>query len=82
MLCFPQVLFSGAMLSLASMAGGGRAIAVAMSTRWAFEGVGHGLGLGFPRPVWVDCAILAGFTGACLLAAYGVLRMRLSRHIR
>jgi hypothetical protein len=44
MLCFPQVLFAGAMLPLASMAGGGRAIAVAMSTRWAFEGVGHGLG--------------------------------------
>jgi ABC-type multidrug transport system ATPase subunit len=73
MLCFPQVLFSGAMLPLASMAGAGRAIAVAMSTRWAFEGIGHGLGLGFARQPWIDWAILGCFAAACLVAAHLVL---------
>ena len=82
MLCFPQVLFSGAMVPLASMAGAGRAIAVAVSTRWAFEGIGHGLGLGFSRQPWIDWAILGGFALACLVAAYGVLRVRLSRPMR
>jgi ABC-type multidrug transport system ATPase subunit len=45
MLCFPQVLFSGAILPLSATAAAGRAIGAAMSTRWAFEGIGHGLGI-------------------------------------
>lgn len=45
MLCFPAVLFSGAVLPVAVMAPAGRAMSAAMSDRWAFELVGRDLGL-------------------------------------
>src|SRR5437764_8351326 len=45
MLCFPAVLFSGAILPVHVMAGVGRAFSVAMPDRWAFEAIGHDLGL-------------------------------------
>ena len=45
MLCFPAVLFSGAVLPVAAMAGVGRAISVVTSDRWAFEALGRELGL-------------------------------------
>jgi hypothetical protein len=39
------VLFSGAILPLAAMAPVGRAISALMPDRWAFEAIGHDLGL-------------------------------------
>jgi ABC-2 type transporter len=45
MLCFPQVLFSGAIVPLIATAGAGRAIAMFMSTRWTFRALGHALKL-------------------------------------
>ena len=45
LLCFPAVLFSGAILPLAAMAPVGRAISAVMPDRWAFEAIGHDLGL-------------------------------------
>jgi hypothetical protein len=45
MLCFPQVLFSGAFLPVPAMAAAGQVISYAMSDRWAFEGLGHAAGL-------------------------------------
>ena len=45
LLCFPAVLFSGAVLPVAAMAGVGRAISVVTSDRWAFEALGRELGL-------------------------------------
>ena len=45
MLCFPAVLFSGAILPVPVMAAAGRAISAAMSDRWAFEAIGRDLGL-------------------------------------
>ena len=45
LLCFPQVLFSGAILPVPIMATVGKAISYPMTDRWAFEGLGHGLGL-------------------------------------
>jgi len=45
LLCFPAVLFSGAILPLDAMAGAGRAISIVMPDRWAFEALGHDLGL-------------------------------------
>lgn len=45
MLCFPAVLFSGAILAVPAMAPVGRAISAAMSDRWAFEAIGNDLGL-------------------------------------
>jgi len=45
MLCFPQVLFSGAILPVPIMAFVGRAMSVLMSDRWSFESLGHSAGL-------------------------------------
>ena len=44
MLCFPAVLFSGAILPVHLMAGAGAALSVVIPSRWAFESVGHDLG--------------------------------------
>jgi len=45
MLCFPQVLFSGAILPVPIMAFLGKAMSVFMSDRWSFESLGHSVGL-------------------------------------
>lgn len=45
MLCFPQVLFVGAILPVPVMAAPGRWLSYGMSNRWAFEGLGHSLGV-------------------------------------
>ncbi|HKG42889.1 MAG TPA: ATP-binding cassette domain-containing protein [Gaiellaceae bacterium] len=45
MLCFPAVLFSGAILSVPLMPTVGKVISYPMPTRWAFEGLTHDLGL-------------------------------------
>jgi ABC-type multidrug transport system ATPase subunit len=44
MLCFPAVLFSGAILPVHLMAGTGAALSAVIPTRWAFEAIGHDLG--------------------------------------
>jgi ABC-type multidrug transport system ATPase subunit len=65
MLCFPAVLFGGAVVPVPSMEAGGRAMSVVEIARWAFEGVGHDLGLH---------SLLAGDgsgAGASLLAQHG-----------
>src|SRR5947208_12386972 len=46
MLCFPAVLFSGAMVPNSVMAGAGRVISAAMSDRWAFEAIAGHLHIG------------------------------------
>jgi hypothetical protein len=46
MLCFPQVLFAGAVVPVEEMAGPGRLMSFAMATRWAFESLGRSLHLG------------------------------------
>ena len=43
MLCFPAVLFSGAILPVHQMLGVGAAISTIINDRWAFEGLGHAL---------------------------------------
>ena len=44
MLCFPAVLFSGAILPVNLMAGTGAALSAVIPTRWAFEAIGRDLG--------------------------------------
>jgi hypothetical protein len=44
MLCFPAVLFSGAILPVNLMAGAGAAFSSVIPSRWAFEAIGHDLG--------------------------------------
>lgn len=41
MLCFPQVLFAGAVVPVGDMALPGRAMSIAMTNRWAFESLGR-----------------------------------------
>ena len=44
MLCFPAVLFSGAILPVNLMASAGAGLSVVIPSRWAFEAIGHDLG--------------------------------------
>ncbi|MEU6122241.1 ATP-binding cassette domain-containing protein [Streptomyces sp. NPDC047123] len=64
LLCFPQVLFSGAFVPVPGMAAGGRWISVAMTNRWAFEALGSGADVG---ALWRG----GGAEGRALLASYG-----------
>jgi hypothetical protein len=65
MLCFPAVLFAGAVLPLPEMDIAGRATSVLVIARWAFEATGRNLGLD---------SLLAGDptgTGAVVLGEHG-----------
>jgi hypothetical protein len=44
MLCFPAVLFSGAILPVHVMARAGATLSTVIPTRWTFEAIGHDLG--------------------------------------
>ena len=44
MLCFPAVLFSGAIVPVNLMARVGAGVSVVIPSRWAFEAIGHDLG--------------------------------------
>jgi ABC-type multidrug transport system ATPase subunit len=65
MLCFPQVLFSGAILPVPVMAFVGRLLSYPMSTRWTFEGLGKAVDL---NTLWADGG---SSLGPSLLASYG-----------
>ena len=65
MACFPQVLFVGAILPVPTMAVAGRWISYAMTNRWAFEALGHSLGV---APLWENGR---SPLGSPLLASYG-----------
>ncbi|MDG4837781.1 ATP-binding cassette domain-containing protein [Micromonospora sp. WMMD967] len=65
MLCFPQVLFVGAILPVPAMAVGGQWLSFAMSNRWAFEALGHTAGV---ERLWRDGG---SPLGPPLLATYG-----------
>jgi hypothetical protein len=65
MLCFPAVLFSGAILPVHVMAPVGAALSAAMPDRWAFEALGHDLAL---RELFAEGG---SPLGPPLLAAYG-----------
>jgi hypothetical protein len=91
MLCFPQVLFAGAVVPVADMATPGQAISAGMANRWAFESLGRSLDLAAlveHRPAMaaydtafvgseiVGVIVLAGTAVACGLATMFVLRRR------
>jgi hypothetical protein len=86
MVCFPAVLFAGAMVPLHVMAGGGRAIATFMADRWAFEALARDLGVGGSgraeasalgaHPVSYYWVVLAGFIVVLLAAARLVVALR------
>ena len=84
MLCFPAVLFSGAILPVHLMANAGAALSVVIPSRWAFEAVGHDIGArrilaggGSPlgRPLldsYGDAGHLPTGTSWLILAGFGV----------
>jgi ABC transport system ATP-binding/permease protein len=92
MLCFPQVLFAGAMVPVDVMTSGGRAISEVMSNRWAFEALGRVLDLdgrfpagqlgawepAFQGDASVQIAASAVMVVACALAAVLTLHRRLT----
>ncbi|MGI9623449.1 MAG: ATP-binding cassette domain-containing protein [Acidimicrobiales bacterium] len=45
MLCFPQVLFAGAVVAIDEMATAGRVMSFGLADRWGFEALGNTLGL-------------------------------------
>ncbi|MFI1014798.1 ATP-binding cassette domain-containing protein [Streptomyces sp. NPDC020965] len=65
LLCFPQVLFSGAFVPVPLMATAGQWISGAMTNRWAFEALGAGVDL---ERLWTGGA---SPLGPPLLASYG-----------
>jgi ABC-type multidrug transport system ATPase subunit/ABC-type multidrug transport system permease subunit len=65
MLCFPAVLFSGAILPVHLMASAGAVLSALIPSRWAFEVVGHDLGA---RRILADGQ---SPLGRPLLASYG-----------
>ncbi|MFD3380356.1 MULTISPECIES: ATP-binding cassette domain-containing protein [unclassified Streptomyces] len=65
LLCFPQVLFSGAFVPVPRMTAAGDAISWAMTNRWAFEALGSGIGL---ESLWRDGS---SRLGPPLLESYG-----------
>jgi ABC-type multidrug transport system ATPase subunit len=65
MLCFPQVLFVGAILPVPVMAAAGRVMSYAMSNRWAFEALGHSIDV---EELWAHGT---SPLGPPLLASYG-----------
>jgi hypothetical protein len=65
MACFPQVLFVGAILPVPVMAIVGKWMSYAMTNRWAFEALGHSLGV---EKLWSSGA---SRLGPPLLESYG-----------
>jgi ABC-type multidrug transport system ATPase subunit len=90
MLCFPQVLFAGAIVPVGDMAGPGRLISFGMANRWAFESLGRVLPLdretgGSTVVAYADAfggsavagwAVLFGSAVALIVATAWVLRRK------
>jgi ABC-type multidrug transport system ATPase subunit len=88
MLCFPAVLFAGAMVPVPAMTTVGRAIAAVMPDRWAFEAIARHLdvaafvgpasphvhlGASSTATYWL---VLVAFTVVLVAAAYAAVRRR------
>jgi ABC-type multidrug transport system ATPase subunit len=91
MLCFPQVLFAGAVVPVADMAAPGRWLSLGLANRYSFEALGRALGLDrlagtvpamrayggtFSGTVAYRWLVLAGFAALFALATVWVLRRR------
>jgi ABC-type multidrug transport system ATPase subunit len=91
MLCFPQVLFAGAVVPVPDMATPGRLLSLSLANRYSFEGLGRGLHLDqlagtlpsvraygdtFSGAVAQRWLVLAGFAVVFALATVWVLRRR------
>ena len=93
MLCFPAVLFSGAILPVNLMAEAGAALSVMIPSRWAFEAIGHDLGarrilaeggspLGPPLLAsYGDAGTQSTATYWAILAAFGIVFLLATRRM-
>jgi ABC-type multidrug transport system ATPase subunit len=66
MMCFPQVLFAGAIVPVHQMALPGRVISLAMANRWAFEALGRILPIEATTDGPVPIAYSGAFSGSAL----------------
>jgi ABC-type multidrug transport system ATPase subunit len=90
MLCFPQVLFAGAVVPVSQMAPPGRVISFGMANRWAFEALGRVLPLhpdeggpamapfaeAFSGPALTGWLVLTAMAAVLTGATVAVLRRR------
>jgi ABC transport system ATP-binding/permease protein len=90
MLCFPQVLFAGAIVPVGEMAAPGRLISFGMANRWGFESLGRLLPLdvetggagvvpyagAFGGSAVIGWAVLAGSAAALTVATMWVLHRK------
>ncbi len=91
MLCFPQVLFAGAVVPVTEMAATGRFLSFGLADRWGFESLGRTLGLdarvmdnpsttgyvdAFTGSVASGWIVLAIITGLALAGTVATLRHR------
>jgi ABC-type multidrug transport system ATPase subunit len=67
MLCFPQVLFAGAIVPVGEMAAPGRLISFGMANRWAFESLGRLLPLDVETGGGTVVAYADAFSGSALI---------------
>jgi ABC-type multidrug transport system ATPase subunit len=73
MLCFPQVLFAGAVVPVSEMAAVGRALSAGLVGRWGFESFGRALGLGaVDEGAWPAAGFAITFDGS---AATGIVAL-------
>jgi hypothetical protein len=94
MLCFPQVLFAGAVVPVSDMATPGQLISSAMANRWAFEALGRGLRAdtldrnaptmthyadAFTGPASAGCVVLGALALTFAAATVAVLASRTRR---
>ncbi len=88
MVCFPAVLFAGAIQPVGDMTTAGQAISVITPARWAFEAIGDILGVGDTHAAAaitpLNGSVVAGSFALCVfavtfaLATGAALRRRLS----
>jgi ABC-type multidrug transport system ATPase subunit len=78
MLCFPQVLFAGAVVPIDAMPGAGRWTSVALVNRWAYEALGSVLGADARASMpWACWMALGALAAASMLAAHAALARRM-----
>jgi hypothetical protein len=65
MLCFPQVLFAGAVVPVVDMTGPGRLFSAVLANRWGFEALGRTFGLSHLRAAAPYGAAFSGSTVSC-----------------
>jgi hypothetical protein len=89
MLCFPQVLFAGAIVPVPQMASPGRIISAAMANRWGFESLGRvlpldahaaGSGLAPYQQAFTGGAARGWLVLAASAAAFVTATIRVLRH--